>query len=89
MTRYTITIIGGDYNNYEIKDEYNVINNNIVLEPGKLKMFDQDIFSYDEEKVNIIHSPIITSNNIPAVLILENNKTYGRNGKQFFLGSRS
>jgi len=92
MTRYTITIIGGDYNNYEIKDEYNVINNNIVLEPGKLKMFDQDIFSYDEEKVNIIHSPIITSNNIPAVLILENNKTYGRNviaGKTYTLKNQA
>lgn len=51
-----------------------------VLDPALKKLFSNDIFEYDSEslKINIIHSSVRSANNIPAVLILDGNKTYGR-----------
>lgn len=48
------------------------------FEPTKHKLFTNDIFTYHNGEVNIIHSTMRTNENIPAVLILFNNKTYGR-----------
>ena len=51
-----------------------------VLDPALKKLFSNDVFEYDSEslKINIIHSSVRSANNIPAVLILDGNKTYGR-----------
>jgi exoribonuclease R len=93
MTRYIITILGRDYNNYIIKNlGGKEIEQNIVFNPLEQKLFDKDVFSYDNNKLNIIKSPIINNNNIPGVLILENNKTYGRNvipGKKYTLKNQA
>ena len=85
---YKITVAD---RNYSI---FHVINNNgednVVLEdPASYKLFSNDVFEYDSEtkKVNIIHSPVRSLDNIPAVLILDGNKTYGRhpnNNKLFY-----
>jgi len=50
------------------------------LDPSGLKLFSNDIFDINNEtnEVNIIHSSVRSANNIPAVLILDGNKTYGR-----------
>ena len=42
------------------------------------KMFDQDIFTYNDGKVDIIHSSARFMKVIPGVLALENSQTYGR-----------
>jgi exoribonuclease R len=71
---YKITVADRNYNIYNV-------NNDLVLDdPASLKLFSNDVFEYNTEtkKVNIIHSPIRTLDNIPAVLILDGNKTYGR-----------
>jgi len=71
---YKITVADRNYNIYNV-------NNDLVLEdPVALKLFSNDVFEYNDEtkKVNIIHSSVRTLDNIPAVLILDGNKTYGR-----------
>ena len=45
------------------------------------KLFNDDIINYDKETntvLNIIHSPIRLCQYIPGVIVLKNNKTYGR-----------
>ena len=82
MTLYKINI---DNRNYE---SWNIFNANtlelIILEefnPIQHKLFNNDVFTYNQGQVDIIHSSIRINENIPAVLILENNKTYGRENK--------
>jgi exoribonuclease R len=49
--------------------------------PLDLKLFSNDTFTYNKGKVEIIHSTTRINENIPAVLVLTDNKTYGREGK--------
>lgn len=42
------------------------------------KLFTNDVFTYNKGNVEIIHSSVRLNVNIPAVLILVDNKTYGR-----------
>jgi exoribonuclease R len=48
--------------------------------PFKHKLFNNDTFTYDNtnNKINIVHSPLRSQKDIPAVIILDGNKTYGR-----------
>ena len=79
MTLYKINIDNRNYNTFHI------FNAN-TLEPIQLdnfipsdhKLFTNDVFTYNKNQVEIDHSSIRISENIPAVLILSDNKTYGR-----------
>lgn len=64
-----------DFKEIEIKE----------INPAEHKLFANDIFTTEPE-FKILHSSIRTSNNIPGVLILKGNKTYGRaeNGKLLY-----
>ncbi len=46
------------------------------------KLFSNDVFTYNKGKVEIVHSTTRINENIPAVLVLADNKTYGRDGKR-------
>lgn len=48
------------------------------INPLEHKLFNQDIFDYDGKTFKLLHSTIRCSNNMPGVLILEGNKTYGK-----------
>jgi exoribonuclease R len=82
MTLYKIYI---DNRNY---GEWTVFNAT-TLEPLKLenfnpadhKIFTNDNFTYNNGKLEIVHSNMRVNENIPAVLILADNKTYGRDKK--------
>lgn len=50
--------------------------------PLEHKLFDQDEFKLDREKVILVHSPVRQHKSIPGVLILANKKTFGRSGKK-------
>jgi hypothetical protein len=43
------------------------------LDPVSHKLFDNDIFTFNKEKVNIIHSLLRITDSIAGVLILEDN----------------
>lgn len=51
------------------------------INPAEEKLFSNDIFSYNEQskELKILHSSVRSSKNIPGVLLLKGNKTYGRN----------
>jgi len=79
MTLYKIII---DNRNYT---SWNVVNPNTLdpltiesFNPEQHKLFNNDVFTYNKGKVEIVHSSIRFNENIPAVIILDNNKTYGR-----------
>jgi exoribonuclease R len=79
MSFYKIII---DSRNY---DSWNIVSPStlepIILEdfnPKQHKLFNNDVFTYNNEKVEIVHSSMRFNENIPAVIILNNHKTYGR-----------
>jgi len=51
--------------------------------PTEHKLLTNDVFSLDDHgKPKLLHSSIRTTDSIPGVLILKNNKTYGRENKK-------
>ena len=50
--------------------------------PDQFQLFSNDVFTYNKGKVEIIHSSIRLNENIPAVLLIADNKTYGREIKE-------
>ena len=89
MTTYKICIDNRNYESWSIFDANALTPINIIdnFNPIMHKLFNNDVFSYNIDtspSVNIIHSSLRVSDNIPAVLIIENNKSYGRKlGKQY------
>ena len=82
MTLYKINI---DNRNY---GSWNIFNANtlepIMLEnfnPTEHHLFTNDVFTYNNSKVELVHSSFRINENIPAVLIIADNKTYGRERK--------
>ena len=52
------------------------------IDPIKEHLFNNDVFTLDiSNKVTIIHSTVRISENIPAVLVLDGNRSYGRVSK--------
>jgi exoribonuclease R len=53
---------------------------NLQIDPFLNKLFTDDVFSYDEtpKSLQIVHSSVRQQKNIPAVIIISTNKTYGR-----------
>jgi exoribonuclease R len=77
---YTIHIHNRNYTSWEVFD----INNNkyqVEINPLENKLLNNDIFSVNCNKISIIHSSIRSGPPIPGVLILDGNKTYGREKK--------
>ena len=68
------------YANFIIYNENNGINSFIKIDPINSKLFNEDVFSYNESmnKVDVTYSNVRTSKCICGVLILESSKTFGR-----------
>jgi len=82
MTLYKIHI---DNRNY---GSWSVFNANTLepftldgFDPTQHKLFTNDVFTYNNGKLDIIHSSMRVAEHIPAVLIISDNKTYGRENK--------
>ena len=73
--------------NYEIWKVYNSATLELIeieLDPIKHKLFNQDIFNLNERSdAKILHSSTRSMKNIPGVLVLEGNNTYGKYKKRF------
>ncbi len=82
MTLYKFV---SDNRNYDLYNIFNATTLEPVLiegfNPSEHKLFSNDVFTYNKGKVEIIHSSTRMNENIPAVLILADNKTYGRENK--------
>jgi len=84
MTLLKILIDNRNYENYRIvnANTFENLELEVKLDPVLQKLFNNDIFTFNKEKVNIIHSSIRNSEAIAAVLILNSNQTYGRLGNR-------
>ena len=52
------------------------------IDPIKHRLFSDDVFTKDGDDIQLVHSTVRSVKNIPCVLILDKNKTYGRKGKR-------
>jgi hypothetical protein len=76
---YKLNVVDRNYNETSIVDSKNLnVVLNIELNPVKNKLFTQDIFNVNENNIEIIHSPVRSKPLIPAILVLEGNKMYGK-----------
>jgi exoribonuclease R len=85
MVTYKIVLENRNYNNWNIYDSNNFVKTDIQINPLESKLFSNDVFIIEKNKVNIIHSSIRSGPTIAGVLIISGNKTYGRkNGKLLY-----
>jgi hypothetical protein len=80
MTLLKIIIDNRNYANWSIFNATNLEPVSVDLEcnPIQHKLFTGDVFTFNKNKVEIVHSSVRNMDNIPAVLILNGNKTFGR-----------
>jgi exoribonuclease R len=68
-----------DNHTFEEMTDENIINK---ISPFEQKLLNDDVFIFNEVgEIQIIHSTSRLTKNIPAILILDGNKTYGRHNK--------
>jgi exoribonuclease R len=89
MTIYKVHINNRDYTDWKYHNTNDFTSVDLpLINPAEYKLFTNDTFTLsDSGKIEIIHSTIRTSGSIPGVLILKDNKTYGRhkpNGKLLY-----
>jgi hypothetical protein len=83
MSLLKIIIDNRNYANWSIFNANNLEPISVDLEcnPIQHKLFTGDVFTFNKNKVEIVHSTVRSMDNIPAVLILNGNKTFGRTNK--------
>jgi len=85
---YKIVIDDRNYSKWQVYDAPTLTPVTLDLDPCLNHLFSGDVFTYDNKSIlTIVHSSVRTVDNIPAVLILADNKTYGRhpnNNKLFY-----
>ena len=69
-----------NYSSYDYYDSDSLTKVELEIDAATNKLLDQDIFTMNDG-VNIIHSVCRNTKNISGVLILDTNKTYGKNAK--------
>ena len=82
MTLYKIHIDNRNYGAWTVFNA-NTLEPSVLdgFDPTQHKLFTNDIFTYNKGKLEIIHSSMRVTEHIPAVLIISDNKTYGRENK--------
>jgi exoribonuclease R len=76
---YKIVVDDRSYSKWQIYDAPTLTPVTLDLDPCLMRLFSGDVFTYsDTALLTIVHSSVRTVDNIPAVLILADNKTYGR-----------
>ena len=87
LTTYKLRIIDRQLNDFGLVNAYTLKEAPIPygFNPFEQKMFNQDIFTYHNGIVNILHSSAKSMKIIPAVLALENSQTFGRKKDKILL----
>ena len=81
-TKYIIRINDRNYTSWEVFNAETFAKMEFNFNPLDKKLFTDDIFTIDNNNnLSIVKSSIRTGTTIPGVLILDGNKTYGRENK--------
>jgi exoribonuclease R len=81
-TTYKLCINDRNYTSWEVFDNTNFCKVLLDINPVEKKLFSNDVFSMNENKdIKLLHSSIRACQSIPGVLVLADNKTYGRQTK--------
>jgi hypothetical protein len=79
---YKIYVNDRNYTSWDIFDNINFCKVSTDINPISNKLFSNDVFKINEDKsITLLHSSIRSCQSIPGVLILSDNKTYGRHNK--------
>ena len=84
MKQYKISIENRNYDNYvfiDVKTMQNV--NNLNVNPLKEKLLNYDIITYENDECKLLHSTVKSSTYIPGVLVLKNNRKFGKYKQKF------
>jgi exoribonuclease R len=83
MDVFKIYVNDRNYSSWNIFETANFQPVNLEINPVENKLFSNDVFSIDNAKnVKLIHSSIRSGTSMPGVLIINGNKTYGRQEKK-------
>ena len=81
---YKLYVHDRDYKEWEIFNSVTLEQTEKDMDPIKCKLFNQDIFSLEHSsKATIVHSSTRSMKNIPGVLVLDGEKTYGKHKNKF------
>jgi len=76
---YKILINDREYQDWELVDALSMLPvEKISLEPATNKLFSSDIFDYNNNNINILHSSVRSMPSIPGILVLKDGKTFGK-----------
>lgn len=79
METFKIYVNDRNYTSWSVFDTIHFQNTTLNINPVEQKLFSNDVFRFDSSgNVTIIHSSTRCGSPMPGVLILEGNKTYGR-----------
>ena len=85
MTIYKIIVEDRNYTSWKIYETTNFQVVELILDPIENKLFSNDFFTFNKNKIEIVHSSTKTGSFLPGVLLLHGNKTYGRkNGRLLY-----
>jgi exoribonuclease R len=86
METYKIYVNDRNYSSWEVFETNTFQKIDININPNTCKLFTNDVFSYEKNTVEIVHSTVRSGSPMPGVLIINGNKTYGRakNGKLLY-----
>jgi exoribonuclease R len=78
---YKVVIHDRNYTSWTYYDFDTFTEVNLPFTPLEKELFSNDVFVLSEQNVEIIKSTIRNSVNIPGILVLKNNRTFGRDTK--------
>ena len=79
MTNYKVIVEDRNYNKWDFCNANTFDKVELDIQPLENKLFNNDIFQVSKrEEITLVHSSIRVGGEIPGVLILKDNKTYGR-----------
>ena len=79
LDQYKILVNDREYKDVEYYNAHSLMRSeSIITNPQDHKLFSNDVFSFKKKIINIVHSSIRSMKVIPGVLILNNNKSFGK-----------
>jgi exoribonuclease R len=78
MIKYKTFIEEGNYSKFHFTNAITLKKIDIKIQPASLKLFNHDVFTYENDTVKLLHSSIRSIKTIPGVLVLQSDKMYGK-----------